>query len=269
MFTLTTTRNGTMLASPNDQYIGKALIKYGEFSHLEAEFLGQIVKPSMTVVEAGANIGAHTVALSRMVGSAGKVYAIEPQRIIFQALCGNIALNNLTNVFTVNAGASSDETPLLVPCVDYNADNNFGAVPVAKMSSMPPWTFETVPAITLDSLGAKLDRLDVLKIDVEGFEREVLLGGANAIRQFGPIIYCENDRVAKSDALIRTLEEFGYTVYWHHPPLFNPDNFNGVTENDYPGIVSVNMLCLPNGVSITSDHAAQNGLQLVLKAVAA
>ncbi|TFG83046.1 MAG: FkbM family methyltransferase, partial [Chromatiales bacterium] len=51
----------------------------------------------------GANIGTHTLALARLVGQQGLVFAFEPQRIVFQTLCANMALNSLDNVHCINS----------------------------------------------------------------------------------------------------------------------------------------------------------------------
>jgi hypothetical protein len=58
----------------------------------------------------------------------------------------------------------------------------------------------------------------------------------------------ENDREDTSEALIRHLLDLDYRLYWHLPPLYNPQNFVGETENVSPNIVSVNMLCLPRSL---------------------
>ena len=62
-------RNGFLLYNKNDMYIGKSIEKYGEFSHLEAKLFEQICKDGDIVIEVGANIGAHTVYLSKLVGN--------------------------------------------------------------------------------------------------------------------------------------------------------------------------------------------------------
>ncbi len=62
-------RYGQMLYNLNDQYIGRSLDLYGEFSEGEVDLFRQIVKPGQIVVEVGANLGAHTVFLARQVGT--------------------------------------------------------------------------------------------------------------------------------------------------------------------------------------------------------
>ena len=91
----------------NDAFIGRSLDLYGEWCDDELHILGQILKPGDVVVDAGANIGTHTVAFAQAVGPNGLVVAFEPQRLVHQSLCGNIALNGLTNVTTLLAAVGA------------------------------------------------------------------------------------------------------------------------------------------------------------------
>lgn len=101
-----------------------------------------------------------------------------------------------------------------------------------------------MPRVTLD---AYLDAPSValIKIDVEGMEGEVLAGAAALIARDRPLLYVENDRTERSAALIAQLFALEYRLFWHLPPLFNPDNYRGEREDLFPGIVSVNMLGVP------------------------
>ena len=53
----------------------------------------------------------------------------------------------------------------------------------------------------------------------------------------------ENDRLDRSRALIEWIMARGYRLWWHFPPLFNPDNHFGIGENDFAGVISCNMFC--------------------------
>src|ERR1700722_8284406 len=86
-------RHGPFMYNINDEYIGRALDIYGEFSELENTLFQSLIKPGMTVLDIGANIGVHTVNFAKAATPLGKVIAFEPQRIIYQMLCGNVALN--------------------------------------------------------------------------------------------------------------------------------------------------------------------------------
>ena len=231
-------REGALIYNINDWYIGRALDKYGEISRGEALFLSQVIRPGMTVVEVGANIGLLTVPFARYVAPGGKVIAFEPQRIVYQMLCGNIALNALDNVFAHNTAVGRAPGSISVPPVNYEQPGNFGGVELSGSAVGEP-----VPLVTIDSLA--LERCDFMKIDVEGMELDVLVSAAETLRRFRPRLYIENDRVEKSPALIEHLFALDYRLYWHTPFLYRPDNFFGDQENIFPGIVSDNVLALP------------------------
>jgi FkbM family methyltransferase len=222
-------RYGPMLYLPHDQYIGQALDRYGEFSEGEAYFFRSLIKPGWTILDVGANQGAHTIALARI---AKAVYAFEPQRILFQILCANVALNALTNVHTYQVGVGSEAGTIGVPNVDYTKPANFGAVELGEG--------ERVPLITIDSLA--LPECHFMKVDVEGMEGDVIAGAKETIQYHQPILYLENDRDDKSPALIEQLWALDYRLYWHLPFYFNTNNFFGETENVYGRTISANML---------------------------
>ena len=235
---LAATKHGYLLYNRNDTYIGRAIEKYGEFSALEMALFEELCRPGNAIIEVGANIGAHTVGFSRVVGPQGRVMAFEPQRLVFQTLCANVALNSLTNVDCYRAAVGAQEGVITVPAISPWHEGNFGGVTLLGANAGNP-----VPCFTLDRF-IELPRVNLIKIDVEGMEAEVLRGGAKLITKFKPILYVENDRVEQSEALIRFIASFGYRLFWHLPPLFNPKNFYGQDENPYGNIVSCNMLCL-------------------------
>lgn len=231
-------RHGRMLYNVNDAYIGRSLDQYGEFSQGEVDLFQQIVKPGQTVLEIGANIGAHTVWLAQAVGPTGAVLAFEPQRVVFQTLCANLALNSITNVQCFCAAVGKAPGQIVVPPLDYAQANNFGGLGLGGHLFG-----EFVPVATMD--GLNLTKCHLVKIDVEGMEQEVLEGGVKSIAAFAPVLYVENDRPEKSAALIRFIDALGYVMYWHTPLYFNPNNFAGNPVNVFGGVVSQNMLCLP------------------------
>lgn len=230
-------RDGYCLYNRNDIYIGQAIEKYGEFSKLEMDVLRLLCGPGDFVIEVGANIGAHTVELARHVGPQGTVLAFEPQRLVFQTLCANVALNSLANVHCYWSAAGDSETPINVPQLDPELRNNFGGLSIG-LATQPG---QQVECRVLDGF-LSLPRLRLLKIDVEGMEESVIRGAQKLLAKFKPVLYVENDRLDKSESLMRLLDSLGYDLHWHRPPLFNPDNFYGVSENQYSKIVSINMI---------------------------
>lgn len=241
------TRFGPMMVNDQDVYIGRSLIKYGEFSPGETAVFQQLIQPSMTIVDVGANIGAHTIAFAKMTGPEGLVYAFEPQRLVFQMLCANVALNHLNNVFCQQQAVG---TPGWVGMAspDPNAENNFGGMGLADLKGNEP-----VEVVRLET------PCHFLKIDVEGMEREVLEGSADMIRKSLPILYVENDRLEKSHALIDCVYDLGYVPYWHITELYSPDNWAHNPENVFGPVCSMNMLCLPPAVTVEGLDRVERG----------
>lgn len=239
---LKTCRHGQMLYNINDTVIGRSLDLYGEYCEGEIELFRQIVQPGTVVVEVGANIGPHTVFLSQQVTQQGIVVAFEPQRVVFQTLCANLALNSLCNVHCFHQAVGALNGTIVVPAIDYTHQGNFGGVSLGSHSSG-----EQVPLCRLDDL--QLPACQFLKIDVEGMEQEVLQGAATLISQFRPVIYLESDKPGKTDALVRYLDSLSYKMYRHESHYFNPHNFFGNAESVFGNGFSVNMVCIHESVA--------------------
>ena len=236
-------RHGAMLFFSNDVYIGRALDLYGEYSEGEVRLLDQMIRPGMTVVDVGAHIGAHTIFFAKKAGSKGRVVAFEPQRVLYHILCGNLALNLLHNVTAINAGLGSKAARATLPRINYARGGNFGGYGLDK------WDGEDVPVLPLDSY--HLESCHVIKIDVEGMERNVLEGAQKTLAEHRPLLYIENDRVEKSKKLIDWLLTADYRLFWHLPPLFNEENFFGWRENVFGDIRSINVLGVPRSKRLT------------------
>lgn len=230
-------RHGTMLYLPHDVYVGRSLDQYGEYSEGEVAIFREWLRSGDIALDIGANIGIHTLPMAEIVGPIGFVHAFEPQRVIFHLLCANIALNEINHVKAHPAGVGAAPGISKVPPLDYGGENNFAGVPIGSAYG------EDVPIVTIDSLS--LPSLRFAKIDVEGMERDVLLGARATIERLRPVLYIENDRFDRSEALLALLFEFGYRVWWHPVPLFARDNFRNNPNNVFGNIVSLNILCVP------------------------
>ena len=242
------TRHGPMLAFRRDAYVTRSLELYGEFSGREWKLFEQIVEPGQTVVEIGANIGAHTVPLARRCAP-GPLYAFEPQQRVFQALCANLALNDIGNVIASPDACGAEPGQARIPPLDYGAPFNFGGV------SLSPPEAPGVPTrvIALDDL--ELPACHLLKIDVEGFEPQVLRGASRTIRRHRPRLYVENDRRENQQLVIDLIHALDYRMYWHAPPMFDPANFAGNPENVFGDIVSANLFAVPAELEDTVNAA--------------
>jgi FkbM family methyltransferase len=236
-------RHGRMVYNINDQFIGRSLDLYGEWCEGEIALLKQLIRPTDTIVDVGAYIGTHTLAFAKFASGGGGVVAFEPQRLIFQTLCGNAALNSLTNVRAFQYACGEEQDTILVPEIDPATSSNFGGLQLGQQQTGEQQrTGEQVAMIRLDDL--ELPACGLIKIDVEGMELDVLKGAKETIERCKPVIYAANDRPDRRDALIRHIASLGYRMYWHLVSLFNPDNFLKQSENVWPNIAARNMLCV-------------------------
>ncbi|MEZ5648012.1 MAG: FkbM family methyltransferase [Alphaproteobacteria bacterium] len=248
----TEARHGTMLYLKNDAFIGRGLELYGELSEGETVLFKQIIHQNAVVIEAGANIGLHTLPMARAAGPCGRVIAFEPQRIIFQILCANLAMNGIANVIMRNEAVGYIQKPedqwINVPPIDYTSRNNFGGIELGGDLG------ERVCVTPIDSLN--LARLDFLKADVEGMEMMCLKGAQETIRRCQPTLYVENNRTHLSPALNKFMIELGYNLWWHIPPLYEAKNFKNNSHNIFPKMISTNVLALPKsrGVRVQGNR---------------
>jgi FkbM family methyltransferase len=239
-------RHGYMTYNINDLHIGRALDLYGDWAKAESDLFAGILRPGAVVLDIGANIGVHTVYFAQAVGPTGKVIAFEPQRLVYQTLCANLALNSLGNVDAINAGVGASKGVLTLPRVDYTSEHNFGGISLGAYEGG-----DEVSVLTLDSIG--LSNVFFIKVDVEGMELDVLRGGQALLARCRPILYVENAEASRSPTLIDYLQSLDYHLYWHFTPFFTADNYLGAMEDVFGGAHDANMLCLPGSVDCGLD----------------
>ena len=203
------------------------------------------------MIEVGSNIGTHTIPLAKQVSNGGFVYAIEPQYQNHKLLTDNIKNNELKNVKVLKIAISSKEGEAYMNTFDENITSNYGD---ARIFSSNFKNAEGVPVKTLDQLFydnvKERKSIKLIKCDAQGQELNVILGSKKIIDQYKPYLYLENDDIHTSKALIEVIKNMGYILFWHLPPLYNPDNFLKNTKNIFPKIVSCNMLCIHRSTKI-------------------
>lgn len=233
---LVAARFGKMLVNHYDQYIGAAFQQYGDYSWAEIELINQLVSLGDTVVEVGANIGAHSIPISQRLGQQGCLVVFEPQRLVYQMLCANLALNNCFNVQAKWAAAGGKTGAITVPDLPPDVPNNFGGIELGTGQGMH------VPLMMIDDL--QLESCHLIKADVEGMELDVLQGAGDTLKRHQPYLYLEADRKPQLPDLLTYLFALEYRVFWHLPPIFSPDNLYGKTDDVF-NVISINLVCLP------------------------
>lgn len=154
----------------------------GAYESYVIEILRKIVLKGFVVCDVGAHVGYHTMILSRLVGSFGKVYSLEPDPENFKLLDKNIIMNKLKNVFHKRIAVSSrrGSARLFVSETDttdhrlltYNINN----------PTIQKRKYVKVTQDSLDNLLKKEKRVNLVKIDIQGSEVECLRGMRTLIR---------------------------------------------------------------------------------------
>ena len=202
--------------------VGWQLMNSGQYDMKEVGFLKFLLErrlkeqgAGVVAVDCGANIGVHTIEWAKLLHNRGRVIALEAQEQVYYALCGNIALNNCFNVRALNCASGDQDKIIDIPMPDYFKPSSFGSLEIKQSDESENIgqlleEFSTVQQITLDSL--HLDRLDLLKVDVEGMEFETLAGAKQTISQHTPQMLIEAIKI-NGDKMRHLLDNWGYDVY--------------------------------------------------------
>ena len=254
VFPLAETRFGRMFTLQGDTVIGRSLRIYGEFAGDEVDSILALARPGDHVLDLGANIGFHTLALARTIGPEGRVTAIEPQRYCFQLLCANVTLNQLPLVHCLRAAVGDIQGTCAIPLHEPTARHNAGATEVALDGGLGPT--DEVPLITVDSLG--LAGCDLIKIDTEGFEDRVVKGATATLTAFRPVLYIEVHDREKLQRLSGFLKPLGFGLTLHHTRFFRAANPNGEPATIFSANAGGSaLIALPPGRSLPQGLPGQ------------
>jgi FkbM family methyltransferase len=185
---------------------------YFNFYEPSHEKLYGLCEENFTVFDVGTNNGALLLRLSKEVHK-GYVYGFEPDPVNYHRCLNNIALNNPKNaqVFNVALGASSGEAYINI--VD---NRNLGMNKIVYNSD----SGNKIDVTTLDEFveSNNVKKIDIIKIDTEGFEMNVLEGAINILRKFHPVLFIEVDdnnliqQGSSAKKLVGFLENLGYSI---------------------------------------------------------
>ena len=203
---------GLKFAFPSgDTVVGAFLRDYGEFSRVIGDLAVDLKGPFLDV---GANIG--TVAL--LAASRGiAVTAVEPHPGLAGLLRHNIEVNGFRNVQVIEAAAGEITGTADFPIAPMEASINFGSVGFGSNFPTRP-----VQMVTLDDIVPT--RCAFVKIDVEGFELDVLRGAENVLRIVRPVWLIEHHGADGSGEVLDILRSGDYILYWFFSPFVTPNS---------------------------------------------
>ncbi len=215
--------NQKIKLDPRDDSVSK-FIFLGNFEKETVLFITKYISYGDTVVDVGANIGFFTLIFSELVGKNGKVYSFEPSQREFLHLCENININKCRNIFLNQLALSNNNG---FSKMNVLSESKFGAYNSLRRLSHSKVQnekiqIENVRTLTFDSYLALFPESipSLIKIDVEGFEKQVLEGMQSLLSTDNSpcliIEICEGthkDEGGSTQELITYIESFGYQLY--------------------------------------------------------
>lgn len=204
------TRNGFQYQLDISDYM-QWLIYFGIRAEPREKLYG-LIKPGMNILDIGANIGETSMAFSKLTGEKGRVFSFEPDPQTFARLVKHLELNGCTNVIPVNKGLGQKAGELFLEEGEHNSGGN--------RISPDQQHGKKIAVTTLDHFvtESKLEKIDFIKIDVEGYEYNVLLGAEGTINKQRPSFFIElvndflEDQGASSKMLVEFLGEKKYSI---------------------------------------------------------
>lgn len=173
----------------NDCGVSDMTRKGGIYEHYIFDWIrNNIDVKGKTIIDIGANFGFHTLEFSDLVGDSGKVFAFEPQRLVYYQLCGNTLINCRSNITNYNLALSDEITQLKMENLQYESEGTIN-IGNAHLNAYTDNGFNWVDVKPLDLF--EFENVAVIKIDVQGFEPKVLDGAKETIKKHKPIIFIE------------------------------------------------------------------------------
>ena len=170
-------RGTYMHATSIDRLVALLLWKYGIIEAYELEIARSLIRPGMQILDVGSNIGFHALEFARWAGPTGHVDAFEPAPENYAVLKRNVEASGLANVRAFDLAISNHTGEITL----YLNPANRGDHRIAGSSAMR--SAIRVPTTTLDErYGATGQRVDLVKIDVQGAEYLVLAGMRQVFR---------------------------------------------------------------------------------------
>lgn len=207
-------RRGEFLIKFNNDGDDQELLyiaNWDKYFNEEYPILKSLITKGATIVDVGANIGFFSMMISKLVDINGQVFSFEPSKTIFDKLNSNLKLNSFVNIYPINLGlGQKDENLILLRNTRYSGLSTI----ILKQDSRV--TEEKIKITSLDNyFYNKSIKIDLIKIDTEGFEPEVLLGAKRILKEHKPQIYIElggGKFLKSSKQAINILIEYGYKL---------------------------------------------------------
>ena len=235
--------NGYKLATmPNDKGISSELIMHGIHEPLTTTIMNNEIKDGMICLDIGSNIGYFAFLENKLVGKKGTVIAIEPSPIIFKILKNNATLQKNSNIELFNFACGNENGEVNFCTSDSSNLSRIENLQISHNDNII--NISKIEMKTVDSFlkNKKLDRLNFVRFDTEGFEFKIYQGMQDTIKKFKPILFFEFHKaflgLEKTLEFLKILQNDGYEIKYYISGM-NSVRFSDMT---YVKKISINEL---------------------------
>lgn len=214
-----------------DMFVGNSIKHYGEYTQVEIDHMAPYINSDSVIYDIGGNIGYHATAFASM---AKEVHSFEPNNKNFALLEMN--LDKFDNAYLYNCAASFQDGETFISDYSLEEEGNYGKCEIVAEG-------QHCKTFKIDSLN--MPPPDLIKIDVEGFELNVIVGAGNTIATAKPVIFYESMHGTGFDTIYDFLTGLDYKIYWTHAYNFNEHNFNKNDVNIFANSGVINCLAVP------------------------
>lgn len=191
---------------------------YWDLKAKEREKLYSLVKKDDIVFDVGTNIGETLLNISKLAGDKGYVYGFEPDDKNYSNVQKNISINSFANIHVFKQAVSDKKETVKLYCVE---PHNRGMNRILQSGETTNDRFITLAATTIDDIVREnnIQRLNLIKIDIEGYEMHALRGAVETLKRFKPTLFIEvgYNRLIENKTspkeLIAFLEDLGYAAF--------------------------------------------------------
>jgi FkbM family methyltransferase len=200
------------------EHVQRWIYFFGAYEADTVQWFRSMLRPGLTMLDIGAHVGQYSLIAGAAVTPTGRVHSFEPNPASFRRLSTNLALNGFPHAraHPMALSNTTGSTTLYVPKSDNQGEASLQAC-------VPGSDTATIRSMTADQWMETADlgtppRVDLIKIDVQGFELRVVEGAQNLLRRFRPTILCEFEdrwlRLAGTSSveLKRAFRDLGYSV---------------------------------------------------------
>lgn len=192
---------------------------FWEFKEAQRDRLYSLISPGDTVFDVGTNLGETLLGFARIVGPSGHVYGFEPDPVNHATAVRNIVLNDYGNITLSQVGVGEARTRQKLFRVEPNNRGMNRILPKAEQDDSIDHT--EIEIVTIDEFVAErgIDRIDLIKIDIEGYEASAIRGAENVLATLRPKLFIElgYSRVIANgshpDEILDSLRALGYVIY--------------------------------------------------------